>query len=415
VAFLAALAYGIAGFWLLDPRQFGINFTLPDAITRTIRFLSLAGDPGIVPHTRHARWFLDSLSVMTATTIGYSLWTVFRPVLYRFRTLPHERLEAEALVRRHGRSAQDFFKTWPDKSLFFSDSRRCFLAYRVGHSFAIALGDPVGPEEEIEATVREFAAYCRGNSWGHGFHQTLPDFLPIYHRLGYRKLKVGDDAIVELEKFDPAGKSGKKLRSRITQLEKQGITSEILEPPIASDVLRQAREVSDAWLTIPGRRERRFTLGLFEPRYLAGTPVLVARDAGGSLLGFANLIPSYAPGEVAIDLMRHRPEAPNGVMDFIFVKLLLHAREKGFARFNLGMAPMSGFQEHEEASREERAVHYFIQQMGFLFSFAGLRHYKAKFATRWEPRYSVFQNVLELPRLAVALRAVSEIREARDE
>jgi phosphatidylglycerol lysyltransferase len=73
------------------------------------------------------------------------------------------------------------------------------------------------------------------------------------------------------------------------------------------------------------------------------------------------------------------------------------------------MAPMSGFQEHEEASPEERAIHAFFQHLNFLFSFKGLLAYKAKFASSWEPRYAVFHSALDLPRFAVALGKVSEL------
>ena len=128
------------------------------------------------------------------------------------------------------------------------------------------------------------------------------------------------------------------------------------------------------------------------------------------MLAFVNELPSYYPGEATADLMRHRLNSPNGIMDYLFVKIFLHNKEKGFKRFNLGMAPMAGFQEKEEASAEEKAVHYFFQQLNFLFSFSGLRRYKAKFATSWEPRYAMYRNVLDLPRLALALRKISELK-----
>jgi phosphatidylglycerol lysyltransferase len=108
--------------------------------------------------------------------------------------------------------------------------------------------------------------------------------------------------------------------------------------------------------------------------------------------------------------MRHRPDAPNGVMDFLFIKLLLRDRDEGYARFNFGLAPMSGFQEREEASATERAVHQFFQRLTFLFSFGGLKSYKAKFASRWEPRYVIYRHALDLPRLGVALGKVSKLK-----
>ena len=223
VAFVAALIYGMVGFWFLDTREFGINFTIGESIKQTLSFLSLAGDHRNYSRTRHARWFLDSLNVMTVTAMAYALFAVFRPVVYRFRTLPHERKLAEEITARYGRSSLDFFKYWPDKTFFFSESRQCYIAFRVGGGCAVALGDPVGPEEEIESTIQRFAEYCTNNDWRVAFHQTLPDFLPIYKKLGFRKLKIGDDAIVDLSNFTLDGKEAKKLRHTINQLEKQGI------------------------------------------------------------------------------------------------------------------------------------------------------------------------------------------------
>jgi phosphatidylglycerol lysyltransferase len=408
-ALAVALAYGVAGFWFLDPREFGINFSVGDALHRTFLFLTFVGDPTLIPHSRHARWFLDSLQIVTATSIVYSIYSLFQPILYRLRTLPHERDMAARIVWRHGRCAQDFFKYWADKSFFFSPSRESFLAYRVGRGLAVVLGDPVGPTDEMEALIREFKAFCEENGWRHCYYQTLPDMLPIYNRLKYKKLKIGDDAIVDLPHFTFQGKASKRLRSKVTQLRKRGITAEYLEPPQPDWVLQQAEEVSKEWLHIPGRRERGFTLGHFDTGYLRSEPIFAVRDTTGKFLAFANVIPSFRKGEATIDLMRHRLEAPNGSMDYLFAELFLCLKERGYQRFNLGMAPMAGFQEHEQASIEERAIHYFMKQLGFLFSFSGLYQYKSKFANAWEPRYAIYQNPLDLPRLGLALRAVSEL------
>jgi phosphatidylglycerol lysyltransferase len=136
---MAALIYGVAGFWFLDTREFGINFMIGDSIRHTLSFLSLMGDPAIVPRTQHARWFLDSLNVMTTAAMVYALFAVFRPVVYRFRTLPNERKLAEDITARYGRSSLDFFKYWPDKTYFFSESRQCYISFRVGGGYAVAL------------------------------------------------------------------------------------------------------------------------------------------------------------------------------------------------------------------------------------------------------------------------------------
>jgi phosphatidylglycerol lysyltransferase len=126
IALLAAIGYGVAGFWFLAQKEFGINFTIGDSINTTLRLLFLIGDPRLIPHTRYAHSFLNSIYLMTATTIGYSLMAMFRPAIYQFRTLPHERAAAMDVVSRHGRSSLDYFKFRHDKSYFFSLSQNSF-------------------------------------------------------------------------------------------------------------------------------------------------------------------------------------------------------------------------------------------------------------------------------------------------
>ncbi len=410
---LIGVTYGVAGFWLLDRREFGVDFSPSEATRQTLRYLAFSGAPRLVPHTRHATWFLDSLSLLAALMVAYSVTLIFRPVRYRLHTVPQERAAAQTIVREHGRSGLDFFKPWPDKSYFFSPSRRTFLAYSVGGGFALVLADPVGPEEEIEPTVVDFSRFCRENDWGFALYQTLPDFLPIYARCGLAKLKLGEDAVVDLRKFALEGKERRNLRAAVHKLERQGVGVSYYPPPLSDDVLAQLKSVSDDWLQIPGRRERQFTLGRFDVEYIRQCPVLAARTNDGLMQAFVNIIPSYRRNETTIDLMRRRGAAPNGVMDFLLVKLLLLSRDQGFERFRLGLAPMSGFHEKEDATPEERAIHAFFQHLTFIFSFEGLRTYKAKFATDWEPRYVVFHNILDLPRVALTLSRVSKIPSGR--
>jgi phosphatidylglycerol lysyltransferase len=149
-------------------------------------------------------------------------------------------------------------------------------------------------------------------------------------------------------------------------------------------------------------------VGRFDANYLRNTALFCVVDQSDRMLGFVNLIPSYRRGEATIDLMRHGTAAAQGTMDYLFVKLLEFNRQQGYERFNLGMAPVAGFQEHEQPSAEERAVHFFLQRLNFLFSYEGLRLHKAKFASFWEPRYCIYESVRQLPKIAIALARVTE-------
>ena len=314
----------------------------------------------------------------------------------------------ESVVEQYARTPLDLFKLWPDKSYFFSPSGRCVIAYRLAAKVAVALGDPVGPDREIEPAVQHFLEMCDERGWRAAFYQTLPDFLPTYRRLGLRKLKIGDEAMVDLQEFSLEGKSKRDVRSKLHHFEDMGFRVVEYQPPTPDEVIAQLKVVSDQWLEIPGRRERSFTVGHFDSSYLRSKPILTVVDTTGAVLAFINLI-SVNRSEITGDLMRHRTDVPNGVMDYLFAKLFEYAKQRGYARVSLGMAPMTGFQEHEETQWEERLIHGLFQKLNFVFSFRGLRHYKAKFATSWDPRYLIYRSRIELPRIALALRRISEI------
>jgi phosphatidylglycerol lysyltransferase len=174
-ALLLTLAYGVIGFWFLDVRQFGRNFHVGQAVHQTLLFLSFVGSPGLNPQTRYAQWFLDSLYLISAVGVLYGLYAVFRPVRYTLVSLPRDRELARKILENHGRHALDYFKIWPDKSLFFSSRRSAFLAYRVERNFAVVLADPVGPQEEMERIVSDTSKKraTNGSTWA--WHP-CPDF-----------------------------------------------------------------------------------------------------------------------------------------------------------------------------------------------------------------------------------------------
>lgn len=410
LALLAGLAYGTLGFWWLGVRDFGQAFSPAASMVETVRYLLLLGDPALSAETAFGRWFLHSLTWVTVFVLAYVLYSFFRPIAYQLNTRPHERARAEALLKLYGRAAEDYFKLWPDKSYFFSSGGNCVVAYGVAGSFAVVLGDPVGPADEIEEATAEFLAFCQENGWGIAFHSVLPDFLPVYDRLGLRRLQIGEEALVDLTTFTLQGKRGRWLRKTVNKLDREGITVELIPPPVPEAVLAEAQQVSDDWLAIPGRRERTFTLGRFIREYVQQTPLLVARDAQGCMVAFVNIIPSYAPGQATADLMRRRREAPNGIMDYLFIKLFEYNKAQGFDSFSLGLAPLSGYEEiGEEATLEEKMLRSLSQHFDFLFGFSGLRQYKGKFATEWQPHYVVYRSPLDLPRYERAVRHLSAV------
>ena len=85
---LVALAYGTLGFWILDKREFGINFQITDSLLRTLREFLLIGNSDIHAQTKHAEWFIDSLRTMGSISAVFACYSLFRPIEYQLRSRP---------------------------------------------------------------------------------------------------------------------------------------------------------------------------------------------------------------------------------------------------------------------------------------------------------------------------------------
>jgi phosphatidylglycerol lysyltransferase len=408
VAVLLAGLYGTAGFWLLEPHDFGQNFHWWEAALRTLRVMLTMRDSGLLPRTPQAQWFLDSLYLMSAATFLYAGLTLFRPVAYCLHSDSAERDLAARIAAAHGRSGQDYFKIWPDKSLFFSPGGHSFLAYRVAGNYALVLGDPVGPDDEAEATIRQFLHFCRRRGWRVGFHQVPAARLELYRKLGFRHVRIGEDALVDLASFTLKGSAAKEFRNTVARLDRLGYRVERVEGPVDDALFAQLKRVSDEWLATAGHRERRFTLGRFDTEYIRSTSLYVALDEQCNVAAFLNLIPSYRPGLATVDLMRGRAGAPNGVMDYLFAKAFLDLKEQGFSLFSLGMAPGALSGKTEAATSRDQVVSFAMRRLPRVFRADSLRRFKGKYAQQWEPRYAVYGGRFDLPRLALALRRISE-------
>jgi phosphatidylglycerol lysyltransferase len=403
------MVYGTAGFWLLQRRDFGLNFQLATSFYRTLRAFVLVGNGDLEPRTRQAHWFLESLQVMWLVAGAAGAYSLFRPLAFRLLTLPQERSLVKSILDQYGRSSLDYFKLWPDKSYFFSDDNRCAIAYKTAWNVALCLGDPVGPTDQIESTTQRFMLWCADNGWIVAFHQVLADFLPMYRRLGFQTLKIGEEAIVNLAQFNTETIRKKDFRHIRNRFEKDGCTLTGYLPPHPPELLDEVESISTEWLSLPGRRERTFTLGQFRRSYINETPLFLLRDAANQALAFVNQIPAYPAGMATIDLMRHRVNIPNGTMDYLFMSVMVRLHDEGYTHFSLGLAPFAGVGDQPGAALKERAVHELFEHLNRFFSYKGLRHYKEKFGPEWVDIYIVYQgSVPGLLRTAAAIQRVTE-------
>jgi len=395
VAFTFTLVYGAAGFFLLD-RHFSIQFSLPDALRQTFVMFTSFYNPGLEPITSFGKYFLGSIYVIGVGTLSFALFMLLRPVLVRQPATMEERALAKKIVMQYGRTSLARAALFDDKSYFFS-TQDTVIAYANHHRGVMVLGDPIGPPEHFADAIAAFQKFCAHNDWTPAFASTLPDYLDVYKESGFDAVCIGYEAIVSLSQFTLEGSQNKGFRNTVSKMERLGYRTEVHQPPLEDNLMQALREISNAWLTDQHGGEMHFSDGWFEDTYIRNGPVIVTYTQDGIPVAFANLVPEYQKNEVTIDLMRHSRDSEHGTMEFLFVKMLLWAKENGYDSFSLGLSAIVGVGEKPDDPRVEKLLHKISEYISRFFNFKGLHNFKEKFHPRWEPRYLVYPGPASLP------------------
>jgi phosphatidylglycerol lysyltransferase len=330
--------------------------------------------------------FLRALVVMAATVatlLMYRLFSIARQAPPKPDEADMTRLQE---VVAGASNPQAWLALLRDKHILWNDDQSAFIMYGVSGNQWVVMGEPVGPKAETEALcwrLKEMASLSNARL---SFYQVSPRLLPLMIDLGLVPFKIGEEAVIDVQSFDLAGKKGYGLRQVVRRFEALGAAFEVIAPDALGPHMARLRDVSDAWLKAKDGKEKSYSLGSFQEDYMRLTPVAVLR-IDGRIIAFANLWPTTDRTQLTLDMMRYEPGAPHNTMDYLFVQLIIYARDSGYARFSLGLAPLSGLQARPLSSAWPKLAALIAEIGGEFYNFEGLRAYKEKFRPDWEPRY----------------------------
>jgi len=292
-----------------------------------------------------------------------------------------------------------------DKTLLFDEARTGFVMYGVQGRTWAALGDPVCAEDWIPDFIRLFLERCDDFGATPVFYAVRPDYLHHYVDFGLNFIKLGEEATVDLQAFSLEGSRGSRFRQAIRKLEREKMSLRVLSSQEACSRMSELKIVSDSWLKGKVGAEKGFSLGFFDPQYLSNFQIAIL-ERDGQILAFANLWDAAAKQEFSADLMRYHHDAPKGIMESLFASLLVWGKDQGYARFSLGMAPMSGFEQSPIAPLWTKVGIFLYEHGEPLYNFQGLRLFKEKFDPIWESRYLASRGGFKLPLILADVAAL---------
>lgn len=276
-----------------------------------------------------------------------------------------------------------------DKEFFWTNDHNMLIVYKQIGNKLIVLGDPIGDQARMKDSIMEFCEYSKRNGLKPVFYQISPQNMQYYHDYGYRFIKLGEEGIVDLKQFSMEGKQRSKLRIRFNKFSRNGYSFRVEYAPYSDTLLSEIKNISDEWLG--DQEEKGFSVVSFSKEYVSRFPIALLSDSSGKTIAFATLATDYKQ-TISIDLMRKALEIPHGTMDALFVHILQWAKINGYEQCSLGMSPLSNVGTCQHSFLSEKLIHLAYLYGNSLYNFKGLREFKNKFASTWEPKYLAYKG-----------------------
>jgi len=394
VAYLGA-SHGLLGSYTFGQR---VDSTV-------VELMGFSGPVRFVSETRADlfNFLTGALGLFTLIVVGYLF---LRPARPTGRLRPPDATAVRALLDKYGeRDSLGYFSLRDDKNVIWSPTGKSCVCYRVQSGTMLASGDPIGDPEAWPGAIHAFLDEAAIHAWVPAVIGCGELGAEVWCREGnLTALELGDEAVVSVADFTMEGRAMRNVRQMVKRVARQGYVAEIRRvADIPPDELRRLARQADRWLG--GSTERGFSMALGR----IGRPeddrcVIATARENGELRAILHFVPWGADG-LSLDLMRRDRSASPGLNDFLIVEAIGRGTELGVKRISLNFAVFRAALERGErigAGYVLRAWRGVLLFMSRWFQIESLYKFNAKFCPQWVPRFLVFPNTRDLPRIGLA-------------
>ncbi|MBT9606459.1 DUF2156 domain-containing protein [Microbacterium sp.] len=320
-----------------------------------------------------------------------------------------DRTRARAVLARGGGGSLSFMTTWPGNTYWFAPDADAAIAYRVRGRIAVTLGGAFGRDRARPDVARAFVDFCGERGWTPVFYSVDDAESASLEPLGWSRTQVAEEARLDPLTWTPAGKKRQDVRTATNRAEREGLRAEWTSwAELSFRDRAQIREISEAWVADKTIPEMEFTLGGVDQMADPEVRMMIARDARGHVVAVTSWIPVYAASGVqgyALDVMRRRHDAMNGVMEFVIGAVVERLRAEGCRVLSLSGSPLAFH--HEDPDADLDGVERFLRQLSALlepaYGFRSLANFKKKFQPEFTPMWMIYPDPAHLPAVGLAL------------
>jgi lysyl-tRNA synthetase class 2 len=348
--------------------------------------------------------FLTSgLGLFTLAVTGYLFLRPAEPA-GRLRAQDAERIRQ--LLDRHGeQDSLGYFTLRDDKSVIWSPTGKSCIGYRVLSGVMLASGDPIGDPEAWPGAIHAFLDEAARHAWVPAVVGCGEQGAEVWCREGeLTALELGDEAIVTVAGFTTAGRAMRNVRQMVTRVARQGYVAEVRRvADIPDEEITRLIRQADSWRGSPTERGFSMALGRVGGCDDDGCVVATATE-NGVLRAILHFVPWGGDG-LSLDLMRRDRGASGGLNDFLIVETIRSCADLGVTRISLNFAVFRAALERGErigAGPVLRAWRGLLLFMSRWFQIESLYKFNAKFCPQWVPRFLVYPNARDAPRIGLA-------------
>ncbi|MBB2976554.1 lysylphosphatidylglycerol synthetase-like protein (DUF2156 family) [Microbacterium endophyticum] len=309
-----------------------------------------------------------------------------------------------AALHESGGGTLSWMTTWDGNS--YARTSTGIVVYQRRAGVAVALGDPLGPEDGRAQSVLEFIAASERAGLVPCFFSSSEETRAAVPK-SWRSLIVADDTIVDLKGLEFTGKRWAAVRTSLNRAQREEVTfrmTRLTDEPWG--VRQQLRAISEMWVGDKGLPEMGFTLGTLVEAEDPEVRLALAISSEGDVDGFLSWLPVYGhDGKIrgwTLDLMRRRDGGFAPVMEFLIGSSAAYFSREGAEVLSLSGAPLA-HDYPEDAGVISDLSTRLAETLEPVYGFKSLHRFKEKFHPRYETMYLLFRDESDMSRIGMGL------------
>jgi lysyl-tRNA synthetase class 2 len=130
--------------------------------------------------------------------------------------------------------------------------------------------------------------------------------------------------------------------------------------------------------------------------------MLVATQ-GERVWGYLSLVPVSGGASWSLDSMRRRPDSPNGLTEFLVLQAASMYRGRRCESLSLNFATLADTHGELESTALRGTRKFLWDNLSSVYQLKSLYQFNSKFNPVWRSRYLAYNDLLKIPKLAVAV------------